>query len=176
MSRFESFWGSRLQGAPSGLNEARRSLVSLTPRRVALVSADSLRWRNEAAVASAARAGLDAAAKASLAGRLFVVDYATLVDDLGSLMEAMKERAIWPPFDVTPIFMPGCARDVCPLFVITRETENLFGLTTAIPMKHRETLFWAVPGFHSKHLATAIATALLAVIDIRDLKPIGPPR
>ena len=58
-------------------------------------------------MASDAHACLDEAAKASLAGRLFVVDHATLVDDLDSVLDAMSGRVIQPPFEVTPIFMPG---------------------------------------------------------------------
>jgi hypothetical protein len=44
--------------------------------------AGNLDLREPVALASDAHACLDAAAKASLAGRLFVVDHATLVDDL----------------------------------------------------------------------------------------------
>jgi hypothetical protein len=66
----------------------------------------------------------------------------------------------------------------CPLFVVTREAEGLVDLMTAIPVQNDETLFWAVPGFAAGHeeLVGQYMTALLAIINARNLKPIGPPR
>jgi hypothetical protein len=132
-------------------------------------------------MASDAQASLDAAATASLAGRLFVVDYPTLVDDLDSLLDAIRGPIIQPPFDVTPIFIPGFVEGSCPLFIVTREATglfNLFNLMTAIPMKNDETFYWVSPGFPAdcEELAYQIVTGLLAAINAHDLKPIGPPR
>jgi hypothetical protein len=64
------------------------------------------------------------------------------------------------------------------LFVVTREAAGLVNLVTAIPMKNDETLIWAVPGFAtgSEEFIDQIMTTLLAAINARDLKPIGPPR
>jgi hypothetical protein len=86
MSRIESVGLTRSQGRPASLNGARRALVSPDLRSVVLGShAGRLHLREQVAMASDAHACLDEAAKASLAGRLFVVDHATLVDDLDSL-------------------------------------------------------------------------------------------
>ena len=76
--------------------------------------ADSLDLRERVAMATDAHAALDAAARASLAGRLFVVDHATLVDDMDSVLADMSERVIQPPFEVTPIFMPGFEEALLP--------------------------------------------------------------
>ena len=85
MSRIESIGLTRSPGRPASLNEARRALVNPDLRSVVLGShADSLDLRERVAMASDAHAGLDAAARASLAGRLFVVDHATLVGDVDS--------------------------------------------------------------------------------------------
>jgi hypothetical protein len=164
----------------ANLNEARRALVNLALRRVVFGSCigglDLVTTSFE--MASDAHASLDAAAGASLAGRLFVVDYATLVDDLTFIVDAMSGRVIQPPFDVTPIFMPGFAGGSCPLFIVTREAEGLVDLMTAIPMKNDEKFFWVVPGFPQdcEELDYKIVTGLLAAINARNLKPIGPPR
>jgi hypothetical protein len=90
----------------------------------------------------------------------------------------MHGRVIRPSFDVTQIFMPGFERGSCPLFVVTREASGFVNLVTAIPVKNDETFFWAVPGFAAgcEELVGQIMTALLAAIDARNLKPIGPPR
>ena len=129
-------------------------------------------------MATDARAALDAAARASLAGRLFVVDLAALVGDVDFVLADMNERFIQPPFDVTPIFMPGFEGASCPLFIVTREAEGLVNLVTAIPMKNDETFFWVVPGFAAgyEEFVGPAMTALLAAINSCDLKPIGPPR
>ena len=171
---------TRSQARPASLNEARRALVNPALRGVVFGSfiggLDLVTTQVEMALD--AQASLDAAARASLAGRLFVVDYLTLVDDLDSVLDAMRVRVIQPPFDVTPIFMPGFAGGSCPLFIVTREAAGLFSLMTAIPMKNDETFFWVVPGFPAdcEELAYQIVTGLLAAINARDLKPIGPPR
>ena len=168
----------RWRGLLASLNEARRALVNPDLHSVVLGSyADRLDLWERVAEASDAHAGLDAAARASLAGRLFVVDYATLVDDLDFISDAMRGRAIRVPFDVTPIFMPSFAGG-CPLFVVTREAEDFVNLMTAVPMKSDETFCWAVPGFAGDYeeLAEAIMAGLLGAINARDLKPIGPPR
>jgi hypothetical protein len=84
MSRIESIGLTRSQGRPASLNEARRALVNPDLRSIVHGSrADSLDLREQVAMASDTHACLDEAAKASLAGRLFVVDHATLVGDLG---------------------------------------------------------------------------------------------
>jgi hypothetical protein len=179
MSRIESTRKTRSQGGPARLNEARRALVNPALRSVVLgPQADRLDLREQVAMASDAHTSLDVAAGASLSGRLFVVDYATLVDDVDFVLAAMRGRVIQPPFDVTPIFMPGFEDGSCPLFVITREAETRVSLMTAIPMKTDETFFWAVPGFAAgyEELIGQTMTALLAAIGARDLKPIGPPR
>jgi hypothetical protein len=179
MSRIESIGMTRSQGRPASLNEARRALVNPDLRSVVLSShAGNLDLREQVAMATDAHASLDAAAGASLAGRLFVVDHATLVDDLDSVLGAVSGRVIRPQFHVTPIFMPGFEGGSCPLFVVTREAEGLVNLVTSIPMKNDETLFWAVPGFAAgcEELVGQIMAALLAAIDARELKPIGPPR
>ena len=91
---------------------------------------------------------------------------------------AMRGRVIQPPFEVTPIFMPGFEAGFCSLFAVTREAEGLVDLMTAIPVQNDEILFWAVPGFAAGHeeLVGQYMTALLAAINARNLKPIGPPR
>jgi hypothetical protein len=179
MTRIQSIGLTRSAGQPASLNEARRALISLDLRSIVLGShAGNLDLREQVAMASDAHACLDEAAKASLAGRLFVVDHATLVDDVDSVLAAMRGRVIRPRFDVTTIFMPGFEAGSCPLFVVTREAGGLVNLVTAIPMKNDETFFWAVPGFAAgcEEFVDQTMTALFAVIDARDLKPIGPPR
>ena len=92
MSRVESIGMTRSPGRPASLNEARRALVNPDLRSVVLGSrADSLDLREQVAMASDAHACLDEAAGASLAGRLFVVDHATLVDDL----DPIARRHAW---------------------------------------------------------------------------------
>ena len=76
-----------------------------------------------------------------------MVDLATLLDDLDSVARRHDGRVIRPPFEVTPIFMPGFERGSCPLFIVTRQAEGLLNLLTAIPMKNDEKFFWVVPGF-----------------------------
>ena len=128
---------------------------------------------------SDARTRLDAAATASLAGRLFVVDHATLLDDLDSVVGTMRGRIIRPPFEVTPIFSPGFETGAsCPLFVFRRKAGGLLKLMTAIPVKTDETFLWAVPGFAAdcEELAVHFAVALLWTIKARKLKPIGQSR
>jgi hypothetical protein len=180
MRRIESIKRTPSRGHPAGLNEARRALVNLALRSVVFGSCigglDLVTTQVE--MASDAQASLDAAATASLAGRLFVVDYPTLVDDLDSVLDAIRGRIIQPPFDVTPIFMPGFVEGSCPLFIVTREATGLFNLMTAIPMKNDETFSWVVPGFPAdcEELAYQIVTGLLAAINAHDLKPIGAPK
>jgi hypothetical protein len=179
MARIDSIGSTRWQGRPVSLNEARLALVNPALRSIVLGShSDRLDLREQVAMASDAYACLDEAAKASLAGRLFVVDHATLVDDLDPFADAMAGSDIQPPFDVTPIFMPGFEGGSCPLFVVTRQAGDPVNLVTAIPVKNDETFFWAVPGFAAgyEELVDQTMMALLAAIDARDLKPIGPPR
>jgi hypothetical protein len=180
MSGIESIGLTRSAGQPASLTEARRALVNLALRGVVFGSCiGGLELvTTQVEMASDAHASFDAAARASLAGRLFVVDYDTLVDDLDSVLDAMSGRIIHPPFDVTPIFMPGFAEDSCPLFIVTREAEGLVNLLTAIPMKNDETFFWVVMGFPADYeeLACQIVTGLLAAINARNLKAIGRPR
>ena len=109
---------------------------------------------------------------------VFVVDHATLLDDLDPIAHAMTGRVARPPFETTPIFMPGFEGGTCPLFVIKRHTEGVLDLLTALPCKNDETFFWVVSGFAAGHedIVNAYMIALLAAIDARNLKPIGPPR
>ena len=88
MSRIESIGMTRARGRFATLDEARRALLNPDLRSVVFGScADSLDFRERRGMASSdARARLDAAATASLAGRLFVVDHATLLDDLDSVL------------------------------------------------------------------------------------------
>ena len=179
MSRIESIGLTRSASQPASLNEARRALLNPDLRSVILGShVDSIDLRERVAMATDAHAALDAAARASLAGRLFVVDHAPLVDDMDFVLADMNERFIQPPFDVTPIFVPGFEGGSCPLFIVTREAEGLVNLVTAIPMKNDETFFWVVPGFAAgyEEFVGPAMTALLAAINSCDLKPIGPPR
>jgi hypothetical protein len=82
MSRIESIGLTRSDGQPASLNEAHRALISPDLRSIVLGSlADNLDLKAQTEMVVDAHAGLDAAAKASLAGHLFVVDYATLLDD-----------------------------------------------------------------------------------------------
>ena len=178
MSRIQSIRRTRSRGRFASLNEARRALVNPDLRNVVFGScADSLDFRERVWMApSDARARLDAAATASLAGRLFVVDHATLLDDLDSVVGAMRGRVIRPPFEVTPIFSPGFETGAsCPLFVFTRKAGGLLKLMTAIPVKNDETFLWAVPGFAAdcEELVVHFAVALLWTIKARNLKPIG---
>ena len=178
MSRVESIGMTRSPGRPASLNEARRALVNLDLRSVVLGSrADSLNLREQVALASDAHACLDEAVKASLAGRLFVVDHATLVDDL-DYSRGHAGRIVRTLFETTAIFMPGSEAGSCPPFIITRKTDGLISFTTAIPMRNSETFFWAAPGFAADCDGTVvqIMVALLAAIDVGHLKPIGPPR
>jgi hypothetical protein len=179
MSRIESIGLTRSPGQPASLNEARRALVNPDLRSVILgPCVDSVDLVERVAMVTDARAALDAAATASLAGRLFVVEHAALVDDLNSVLAYVNERFIQPPFDVTPIFMPGFEGGSCPLFIVSRDAEGLVNLVSAIPMKNDETFFWVVSGFAAGHeeLIDQLMVALLAAIDARDLKPIGSPR
>ena len=83
MSRIESNGLTRFAGQAASLNEARGALVNPDPRGVVLSShAGNLDLRERVAMMTDARAALDAAATASLAGRLFIVDHAPLVDDV----------------------------------------------------------------------------------------------
>ena len=129
-------------------------------------------------MASDAHACLDEAAKASLAGRLFVVDHATLVDDLDSVLDDMRGRVIRPPFEVTPIFMPGFERGSCPLFIVKRRAEGRRQSADCDSVKNDETFSGAfrVSLRVTRSLSTHYMVALLAAIDARNLKPIGPPR
>jgi hypothetical protein len=106
-----------------------------------------------------------------------VVDHAALVDDVDSVLANMNDCVIQPPFDVTPIFMPGFEAGSCPLFVVMRE-PGVVNVMTAVPVMNDETSFWAVPGFAAgcEEIAGQYMTALLAAIHARNLKPIGPPR
>ena len=179
MSRVESIGMTRSPGRPASLNEARRALVNPDLRSVVLGSQfNNLDLREQVAMASDAHACLDAAAGASLAGRLFVVDHATLLDDLDPIARRHDGRVARPPFETTPIFMPGFEGGTCPLFVIKRHTEGVLDLLTALPCKNDETFFWVVSGFAAGHedIVNAYMIALLAAIDARNLKPIGPPR
>jgi hypothetical protein len=179
MSRIESIGMTRSQGRPASLNEARRALVNPDLRSVVLGShADRLDLRERIAMASDAHACLDEAAKASLAGRLFVVDHATLVDDLNPIANAMTGRIVRPPFETTPIFIPGFEGGSCPLFIIKRHARGVVDLLTALPLRNNEKFYWGVSGFAAGYedLVGAYTIALLAAIDARHLKPIGPPR
>ena len=178
-SRPESIGLIRSGCRPASLTEARRALVNPDLRSVILGSdLDGIDLRERVAMVTDARAALDAAARASLAGHLFVVDLAALVGDVDSVLADTNERFIQPPFDVTPIFMPGFEGASCPLFIVTRESEGLVNLVTAIPMKNDEAFFWVVPGFAAgyEEFVGPAMTALLAAINSCDLKPIGPPR
>ena len=179
MSRVESIGMTRSPGRPASLNEARRALVNPDFRSVVLGShSNNLDLREQVAMASDAHACLDAAAGASLAGRLFVVDHATLLDDLDPIAHAITGRVVRPPFETTPIFMPGFEGGSCPLFVIKRHAEGVLDLLTALPCKNDETFYWVVSGFAAGHedVIGAYTIALLAAIEARGLKPIGPPR
>ena len=179
MSRIESIGMTRSQGRPATLNEARRTLISADVRSVVFDShADRLNFRERVALASDAHACLYEAAGASLAGRLFVVDHATLVDDLDPIADAMTGRVVQPPFEVTPVFMPGFEGRSCPLFIIKRHAKGVLDLLTALPLKNDEKFYWGVSGFAAgcEDLVGAYTIALLAAIDARGLKPIGPPR
>ena len=148
MSRIESIGLTRSPGRPASLNEARRALVNPDLRSVVLGShADSLDLREQVAMASDAHACLDAAAKASLAGRLFVVDHATLVDDLDSDRRRHDGRVIRPPFEVTPIFMPGFEGGSCPLFIVKRHAEGVLEPADCASVKNDEKFYWGVSGF-----------------------------
>jgi hypothetical protein len=98
------------------------------------VDADGLDLKTQTDMAA------EAAAKATLAGRLFVVDHATLIDDLAGVLDGMNGRVIQPPFDVTPIFMPGLEGSYCPLFIVTRETSTTIS-DDAFPARNAETFF-----------------------------------
>jgi hypothetical protein len=179
MSRIESIGLTRSQGRPASLNEARRALVNPDLRSVVLGShADNLDLWERVAMASDAHACLDRAAKASLAGRLFVVDHATLVDDLNPIANAMTGRIVRTPFETTPIFMPGFEGGSCPLFIIKRHAGGVVDLLTALPLRNDEKFYWGVSGFAAGHenVISAYTIALLGAIDTRKLKPIGPPR
>ena len=179
MSRIGSIELTRSQGRPASLNEARRALVNPDLRSVVLGShTDHLDLRERVAMASDAHACLDAAAKASLADQLFVVDHATLIDDRDLIVDAMTGRVVRSPFETTPIFMPGFERGCCPLFIVKRHAEGVLDLLTALPCKNDEKFYWGVPGFAAGHedIVNAYMIALLAAIDARGLKPIGPPR
>jgi hypothetical protein len=178
MSRIESIGRTRSQGWPATLAEARRALVNPALRSIVLGShADSLSLQEQVTTASDAHADLDVAAGASLAGRLFVVDHATLVDDVDSVLDLMRGRVVRPPFDVTPIFVPGYIGDTCPLFVITREAGGCVKLMTALLVKNSGQLFWRVPdSVVNKEIADQIMAAALATTEARNLKPAGPPR
>ena len=178
MSRIESIGLTRSAGQPASLNEARRALISPDLRSVVFDShADRLNFRERVAMASDAHACLDEAAKASLTGRLFVVDHATLVDDVDSVLDLMRGRVIQPPFEVTPIFMPGF-EGYCPLFIIKRHAGGVINLLTALPLRNNEEFYWGVCGFAAGHedLFGSYTIALLAFIEARNLKPVGPPR
>jgi hypothetical protein len=177
MSRIESIGMTRARGRFATLDEARRALLNPDLRSVVFGSCpDSLDFRERREMASSdAHTRLDAAATASLAGRLFVVDHATLLEDLDSVCG----RVIRPPFEVTPIFSPGFETGAsCPLFVLARKAGGLLKLMTAIPVKNDETFLWAVPGFAAdcEELVVHFAVALLWTIKARNMKPIGPPR
>jgi hypothetical protein len=179
MSRIESIGRTRSQGWPATLAEARRALVNPALRSIVLGShADSPSLQEQVTTASDAHACLDEAAKASLAGRLFVIDHATLVDDLDPIANAMTGRIVRPPFETTPIFMPGFEGGSCPLFIIERHAGGVIDLLTVLPLKNDEKFYWGVSGFAAGHedLVGAYTIALLAAIDARHLKPIGPPR
>ena len=92
--------------------------------------------------------------------------------------DAMTGRVVRPPFETTPIFMPGFERGCCPLFIIKRQAEGVLDLLTALPCKNDEKFYWGVSGFAAGHedIVSAYMIALLAAIDARRLKPIGPPR
>ena len=147
MSRIESIGMTRSQGRPASLNEARRALVNPDLRSVVLGSrADSLDLREQVAMASDTHACLDEAAKASLAGRLFVVDHATLVDDLDLIADAMRgasfgRRSRRRRFSC-PVSKAAPAR--CSSSSASKSRPDLL---TALPMQEHETFFWAVPGF-----------------------------
>ena len=102
----------------------------------------------------------------------------TLVDEVYYFHEDMTERVIRPPFEVTPIFMPGFVAGTCPLFIVTGEAEGRVNLMTAFPLQNDETFYWGVPGFApgNEELVGQYMTTLLATINARNLKPIGPSR
>ena len=105
---------------------------------------------------------------------VFVIDYATLLADWDLVFEIMRGRDVQPPFDVTPIFLPGYLGDTCPLFVITRETGGLVNVMSALPVKNSGQLFWSVPdSVANKEIADQLVAAALATIEARNLKPIG---
>ena len=178
MNRIESIGLTRSQGRPASLNEARRALLNPDLRSIVLgFQADKLDLKAQTEMASDAHACLDEAAKASLAGQLFVIDHATLIDDLGPIADAMTGRVVRPPFETTPVFMPGL-EGCCPLFIIERHAKGVLDLLTALPLRNEEKFYWGVSGFAAgrQDLVGSYAIALLAAIDARGLKPIGPPR
>jgi hypothetical protein len=174
--RIENIGIAPSQGRPASLAEACRALVSPGLRCVVLDHHDN-RLSLQDEVAMAAHASLDAAAEASLRGQLFIVDYATMLADWDSAFEVMRGRVVQPPFDVTPIFVPGYIGDTCPLFVITREAGGFVKLMTALLVKNSGQLFWRVPDSAvNEEIADQIMAAALATIEARNLKPAGPRR
>jgi hypothetical protein len=174
--RIENIGIARSKGRPASFAEACRALVSSDLRCVVL-NHHADRASLQEKISMAAHASLDSAAEASSREQLFVIDHATLLADWNSVFEIMRGRDVQPPFDVTPIFMPGYLGDTCPLFVITREAGGLVNVMTALPVKNSGQLFWSVPdSVVNKEIADKLVTAALATIEARNLKPMGPPR
>ena len=90
----------RRNDAPRQAPEHRRRCRA---RRVALgIDADSFDLKTRIDMLADAHAGLNAAMKSRAAeGRLFVVDHATLVDDIDKVFDDMDGRVIQSPFEVT---------------------------------------------------------------------------
>ncbi len=101
-------------------------------------------------MASDAHACLDEAAKASLAGRLFVDAHATLLDDLDLVADAMARGVVRPLFEVTPIFMPDF-EGYCPLFIIKRQGGEVVDLLTTLPLKNDEKFYSGVSSVAAGH-------------------------
>ena len=116
-SQIERVRLTRSAGRHASLKEALTGLMDLAPRRVVLgVDADALDMKTRIEMAEDAHAGLNAAMIAAAAGCLFVVEHATLADNLSQILDDTNGGAVPPPFDVTPIFMPEFEGRSCPLF------------------------------------------------------------
>jgi hypothetical protein len=163
------------------LNEVRRGL--LNPPH-AIMFPDGLfppGPPGEELTAEISRCGdqIDAAAQASLDGRLFVVDMVTLVDDWKANYAGASKESL--PFDVMaalgPYEDPRSKESGCPLFLFTRHEGNAYRLFTALPvMSWDDVLIWRVPGFFAESSREENARMMLWAIQNRGLKPIGPPR
>ena len=169
---------TRSQAWPANLNEARRALVNPDLRSIVLSSEPTSstcgsrsRWPPARTLASMRRREL------RWRGRLFVVDH-TLIDDFDHVFAVADELVIRPPFDVTPIFVPGFEASSCPLFVVMREAQD--SRQTGDCDLRRRTMKRSSGSFRvsprAEDLDGYTMIALLTAIRVRKLKPIRPPR